>query len=162
MPGQVEVELFVMSFCPYGVEAEKQLIPILREFSNKVDFKLRFIANEVDDGPRPFEASHGVAELEENIRQAVIAAHAPDKLFDYLLCRAKHLKGSWEKCALEVSIDAAEIQRLVDRPETEALFRENIRRGHELKVYGSPTLYVDGRQFSRALFTKSAKNVCGL
>ncbi len=162
LPGKVEVELFVMSFCPYGVKAEEQLIPILRQFADKVDFKLRFIANEVEKGPSPFEAPHGIAELEENIRQAVIAAYEPAKLYDYLLCRAKHLKGSWETCAQKVGLDVGRIQRIAQSPEAEALFRKNIQRTKELKVGASPTLYVDGRQFSRELFTKSAKGACGL
>ena len=113
-------------------------------------------------GASPFEAPHGIAELEEDVRQTIIAHYEPAKLYDYLLCRSKHLKGSWEGCAQKVGIDVAKIQRIAQSPEAEALFRKNIQRAKELKVFGSPTLFVDGREFNRKLFTRDTKGACGL
>ena len=35
-----------MSQCPYGVRAEQAIAPILKEFGDKIDFALYFIASE--------------------------------------------------------------------------------------------------------------------
>ena len=47
--GKPIVELFVMSYCPYGVQAEEKLIPIIKEFGDAIDFKLQFIAQEKEE-----------------------------------------------------------------------------------------------------------------
>ena len=44
--GKPTLELFVMSYCPFGVQAEEKIIPIVKEFGDKIDFKLQFIAQE--------------------------------------------------------------------------------------------------------------------
>ncbi|MYK18340.1 hypothetical protein F4055_09280, partial [Candidatus Poribacteria bacterium] len=44
--GKPTLELFVMSYCPFGVQAEEKIIPIVKEFGDKIDFKLQFIADE--------------------------------------------------------------------------------------------------------------------
>ena len=37
--GKPTLELFVMSYCPYGVQTEEQLIPIVKAFGDKIDFQ---------------------------------------------------------------------------------------------------------------------------
>ncbi|MEK9135796.1 MAG: multiheme c-type cytochrome, partial [Bacteroidota bacterium] len=119
-----EVELFVMSFCPPGTEAEKRLIPILREFGDSVQFRLRFIAEEEGEN---FKSLHGQAEVEEDIRQLVIEKYYPEKLFDYLLCRVKDLKRSWQPCAESVGLDVQRIDAIAQSAEGRELFQQNIR-----------------------------------
>jgi len=41
-----EIELFVMSQCPYAIQAEKNIIPVIKELKEKVDFTICFIAEE--------------------------------------------------------------------------------------------------------------------
>lgn len=43
------VDLFVMSHCPYGIEAEKAIISVIKDFQNQIDFHLYFIAEKVDE-----------------------------------------------------------------------------------------------------------------
>lgn len=162
LPGKTTVALVVVSMCPYGVKAEQALIPVFRDFEGELDVRLHFIGSEKKDAPGQFESMHGVAELEENMRQAVMAKYEPDKLYDYLL-RAKTLKGSWEESARKVGMDTGKIQRVVKSPEAVELYRANIRRSQELKAYGSPTLYVNGTQIRNALFAKGGNKgaVCG-
>jgi len=129
------VELFVMSQCPYGIEAEKAIIPALKEFQDQVDFYLYFIADEADEkaldgsfeedvenfvspegmemelcrgeaiyeGGR-FKSLHGQAEIDENIRQAIIAKYYPQRFLDYLLYRAENYQeNEWEQAAVSAS-----------------------------------------------------------
>ena len=149
--GKPTLELFVMSYCPFGVQAEEKIIPIVKKFGDKIDFKLRFIAQEKEgSSPQditPFRSLHGYPEVAENIRQLLIAREYSDRYLDYILCRGKKLEESWEDCAEKLGIDVFRIQALFDTPEAEELFRENIKRAAALGVRASPTVLVDNRQF---------------
>ena len=150
--GKPTVELFTMSYCPSGVQAEEKLIPIVKKFGDQINFKLQFIADEKKEpSPQditPFVSLHGYPEVAENIRQLLIAQEYPDRYLDYILCRGKKLDKSWEVCAEKLGIDVAKIQVLFDAPEvSEQLFRENIQRAKALGIRASPTILVDTHRF---------------
>ena len=163
--GKPTLELFVMSYCPYGVQAEEKIIPIVKAFGDEIDFKLRFIAWEKESpSPQditPFTSLHGYPEVAENIRQLLIAQEFPDQYLDYILCRGKKLDKSWEVCAEKLGIDVAKIQRLFDTPEvSEQLFRENIKRATELGIKASPTIFVDNHQFQATQLLRARGTPC--
>jgi len=143
------MDLFVMSHCPFGVSAENKLIPILRELEGKVDFNLYFIAQENEEESAgksitsQFKSLHGAAELIEDIRQAVIATHYKDKLFDYILEINKDLKKSWVESARKLDIDPRKVQEIMESEEGLALFRDNIKKSQEMGVRGSPTVIIN-------------------
>jgi len=162
--GKPTLELFVMSYCPFGVQAEEKAFPIVKEFGDTIDFKLRFIAQEKAtvslQEVTPFTSLHGYPEVAENIRQLLIAQEYPDKYLDYILCRGKKLDKSWEDCAEKYGIDVAKIQALFDSPESEQLFRENIKRAAELGVKASPTIFVDGHKFRANQLLRASGTPC--
>lgn len=162
--GKPTLELFVMSYCPYGVQAEEKLIPIVKKFGDKIDFKLQFIAQEKEtislQEVTPFTSLHGYPEVAENIRQLLIAREYPDKYLDYILCRGKKLDKSWEDCAEKLGIDVEKIQKLFDSPEAEQLFRENIKRAAELGIRASPTILVDGHKFRTNQLLRASGTPC--
>ena len=162
--GKPTLELFVMSYCPYGVQAEEQLIPIVKEFGDTIDFRLQFIAQEKAKPSAqditPFVSLHGYPEVAENIRQLLIAREYPDQYLDYILCRGKKLEKSWEDCAEKLGIDVAKIQTLFDTPEAEQLFRENIRRAAELGIKASPTILVDTHPFRANQLLRASGTPC--
>ena len=162
--GKPTLELFVMSYCPFGVQAEEKIIPIVKEFGDKIDFKLQFIAQEKEiptpQDITPFTSLHGYPEVAENIRQLLIAQEYPDRYLDYILCRGKKLDKSWEDCAEKLGIDVAKIQKLFDTPEAEQLFRGNIKRAAELGVRASPTILVDGHKFRANQLLRASGTPC--
>ena len=162
--GKPTLELFVMSYCPFGVQAEEKLIPIVKEFGNKIDFKLQFIAQEKEapsaQDITPFTSLHGYPEVAENIRQLLIAQEYPEQYLDYILCRGKKLDKSWEDCAEKLDIDVVKIQELFDSSEAEQLFRENIKRAAELDIRASPTILVDGHQFRANQLLRASGTPC--
>ena len=162
--GKPTLELFVMSYCPYGVQAEEKLIPIVKKFGDAINFKLQFIARENPEPSEknitPFLSLHGYPEIAENIRQLLIAQAYPDKYLDYILCRGKKLDKSWEACAQKLDIDVAKIQRLFDTEEAEQLFRDNIKRAAELGIRASPTILVDNRQFQANHLLRASGTPC--
>ena len=162
--GKPTLELFVMSYCPYAVEAEKKIIPIVKEFGDQIDFKLQFISQEKAEPSAheitPFTSLHGYPEVAENIRQLLIAQEYPARYLDYISCRGKKLKKSWEVCAEKLGINVARIQALCDAPETEQLFRENIQRAAALGIQASPTILVDGHQFRANQLLRASGTPC--
>ena len=162
--GKPTLELFVMSYCPYGVQAEEKIIPIVKKFGDAIDFKLQFIAEEKEaSSPQditPFTSLHGYPEIAENIRQLLIAEEYPDRYLDYIFCRGKKLDKSWEKCAQKLGIDVAKIQTLFDAPEAAQLFRENIARAEALGIKASPTILVDGHKFRANQLLRASGTPC--
>jgi len=57
-----EVELFVMSYCPYGTQMEKGILPAFDTLGDTVDAELKFVDY----------AMHGEKEVKENLRQYCI------------------------------------------------------------------------------------------
>ena len=162
--GKPTVELFVMSYCPYGVQAEEKLILIVKEFDDQIDFRLQFIAQEKQESSAqditPFTSLHGYPEVAENIRQLLIAKEYPDRYLDYIVCRGKKLNKSWETCAEKLGMDVERIQQLFDAPEAEELFRENIKRAAALGIRASPTILVDGHPFRANQLLRASGTPC--
>ena len=69
-----QVELFVMSHCPFGTQIEKGILPVLELLGDKIDFQLKFV----------YYAMHGETELNEQLKQYCIQKEEPQKLFAYL------------------------------------------------------------------------------
>ena len=165
-PMKPEVELFVMSYCPYGVQAEQELLPFFEKYGDTIDFKLRFIvgkeeaSGEKTSEQAEFTSLHGEPELIENKRQMVIAELYPDKLFDYLLCRADHLEEAWVNCAKDIGLDASKVTQAVEAEKVTLGLVEEIQRTEELNIKGSPTLVIDGRIIDGSLWRGKVKETC--
>ncbi len=165
-PMKPEIELFVMSYCPYGVQAEQELLPFFETYGDTIDFKLRFIigkeeaSKEKTSEQAAFTSLHGEPELIENKRQMVIAELYPDKLFDYLLCRADHLQEAWVNCAKDVGLDVERIARAVESEKVALELIKEIQRTEELNIKGSPTLVIDGRIIDGGLWRGKVKETC--
>ena len=71
-----KVELFVMTHCPYGIEAQKVFAPVMDLLSEFADMRVRFV----------YYAMHGKNEVEEEMRQTCIQQEYSDKYLDYLTC----------------------------------------------------------------------------
>ncbi|MBU3942195.1 MAG: hypothetical protein KKF74_04760, partial [Nanoarchaeota archaeon] len=87
-----EVELFVMSHCPYGTQIEKGMLPVARLLGDKIDFNINFCSY----------AMHGKKELDEQTLQHCIQKEYNDKYLDYLACFLK--EGNTDDCLKEVEL----------------------------------------------------------
>lgn len=168
-PMKPQVELFVMSYCPFGVQAEEELLPFIAKYGDAVDFNLRFIANlvehtetdeETETDTLKFTSLHGETEVIENLRQIAVAQLYPDQFFDYLLCRAKHLKSAWTECAEKLGLDIGKVSQAVDSEEIKQLFVSDIQRATALGIQSSPTLVVDGKVISQSLWRGKVSGIC--
>ena len=79
------VELFVMSFCPFGVQAENAMDPVVDLLGTKADIKVRYIATVNGDTVDSVKSLHGLPEAKEDLRQLCIAKYYPQNLWPYLM-----------------------------------------------------------------------------
>ena len=150
------VELFVMSYCPYGTQMEKGILPVLDVLGDKVDAKLKFVDY----------AMHGEKEVKENLRQYCIEKTAPDKLNDYLKCFLASKEGSEQEaqtCLANAGINKNTLDKCINETDKEfkvtelakdkssyvsgqfPQFNVNKQDVEKYGVQGSPTLVVNGQ-----------------
>lgn len=151
------VELFVMSHCPYGTQAEKGIIPAIEALGNNIDFKLRFV----------YYAMHPTqGEVEEQLNQYCIQKEQPTKLLPYLKCFLD--KGEGAACLTEAKVDKTKLTACTKKADTEfeisknkddksswlsgyyPLFNIDKSLNEMYGIQGSPTLVVNGEQVSSA------------
>lgn len=152
---KVRIDLYVMSLCPFGVQAENLIIPAVKSLAGHVDLKIHFIAGEIASStqtagqPPAFQSLHGKAEVEENMRQLCARQYFPKKYLDYILERNKDYKGpGWRDAARLAGLDADKIESCASGEEGAALLRENIKAHVEQNAYSSPIIYIDGKKYT--------------
>ena len=88
-----DVKIFVMSYCPYGLQTEKMMLPVYDLLKDKADIAIYFV----------YYAMHGKQELDENLRQYCIQNEDPSQYFDYLSCFIQG--GNSSDCLTEAGIN---------------------------------------------------------
>ena len=151
-PEPVRLDLYVMSHCPFGVQAENAVLPAVKALGKHVDFALHFIANEDPGaaGAARFRSLHGQPEVEENIRQLCAMKHFPQQYLDFILERnVGNAKGpDWQAAAKTVGIEPAPIEACATGEEGAALLSDSIQRSQARQASASPTIHLDGRPYS--------------
>ena len=137
------LDLFVMSYCPYGTKAETKMINYLKKKPGSFNLEIHYIVSEQKD---KITSLHGDKEVEENKRQLIIKKYYSDKFFDYLLKRNEDLEGNWEEVAKELGINPEEVKDKVSK-EGDDLLKEEAKLASELNITTSPTYFWENEQF---------------
>lgn len=143
------LDLFVFTYCPYGTQSEKGLIPVYNLLKNKVDFNIKFIG-----------AMHGAHEQTESYRQLCIQKiYGKDKLFSYIdKFVASSAIGSCngvETCSdplveaimSQLGIDKNQVNTCM-KNDAKELYDAEVANAEALGVSGSPTFIINGVQSS--------------
>lgn len=141
------MDMFVMSQCPFGVQAENSMLEVVKALGDKIEYKIHYIVN--DNGDGTFQSLHGPNEADENIRQLCIKAKVPDKFYAYLECVNKDYRNAptaWEKCAKDSGVDTEQIKSCAS-DEGKKLLSEDAKIANQKNVGGSPTIEVNGVQY---------------
>jgi len=139
-----EIDLYVMSQCPYGVNAENQIIDLMKleRIPKDIKINVRFIVSEGPDGS--LNSLHGPAEWEEDVRQVIIREKYPEKFWKYLEIRNKDYRSSlWDRAAEKAGINPRIFAKYWDFGLQK--LKEDIKYTHEYSVSGSPTVIWQGR-----------------
>ena len=137
-----EVELFVMTHCPYGTQAEKGLLPTVNALGNTINSKIRFV--------HYYMHTNNQEEV-ETPKQVCIREEQPEKYIDYLTCFLGSEVGSVadsEQCLLEVGIDMSKLNDCIDSGKADDYYAEDSELSQNYGVGGSPTLVINGKIIS--------------
>lgn len=137
--GKLPIDLYVMSHCPYGTQAEDRLMPLMT--THRVQLRIRYI---LSGKPGALESLHGPEELAENARQAVIQKYWPDEFPAYL--SSVNRGGNWEKSAADAGLP---LEILKEKTATEGmrLLETDYLITERLGITASPTLYIRNRPY---------------
>lgn len=125
------VELFIMTHCPYGTQAEKGIIPTIKALGTSVNAKIRFV----------HYFMHGDEEESETYNQLCIREEQSSKYYDYLTCFLED--GDSARCLAKTGIDKVKLAECVT-DKSEDYYAEDSDLSEEYGVQGSPTLVVNG------------------
>jgi len=151
--GKPKVELFVMGFCPYGVQAENNILPVVEALGDNIDFKIRFIVNVNGEKIENVNSLHGINEAKEDARQAIIMRDYPDQFYAYLteinnncysLSRdATKLDECWKNAATGLGMDINKIETAAYGKEGTDLLKADEAITQQLAISSSPTLMIN-------------------
>ncbi len=127
-----KVELFVMSLCPYTLQAEKGIIPAVDALGNKIDFTIKYMHYMLQ----------GAKEDEENKRQICIREEQPGKFFPYLRCFLNSDKPG--DCIKTSGIDAAKVESCIKNKALQYYLNDS-KQSKAYNVEKSPTLMLNGK-----------------
>ncbi|OYT35977.1 hypothetical protein B6U91_02170, partial [Candidatus Pacearchaeota archaeon ex4484_71] len=156
------VQLFIWSYCPYGVTAQKPLSEVAALLGDYADFEGVL-----------YYAGHGEHEVEQNKIQECIQKIAPESYWEYA---GKFVDQIYPKCGQSrdkqcdltesvalmnsLGIDSAAVMSCVDS-EGDSLADKSYKLAQELGVRGSPTLIINGKVVNAARNAQAYKEaVC--
>ncbi len=149
-----QVDLFVMSYCPYGLQIEKGILPVVDLLGSKIKFNLEFVDYTM----------HGDKEIQENMLQYCIGQKYASKLSGYLKCFTE--QGNSDTCLTQTGIDKAAITACISATDAKfkitetakdqstwksgqyPIFQINQADNTKYNVAGSPTLVINGTTVS--------------
>ena len=159
------VELFVMSYCPYGLQMEKAFLPVMELLKDKATMDIKFVSY----------AMHGQKEIDENTRQYCIQKEQNGKFLTYLKCFTG--KDDSAGCLTTAGIDTAKMNTCVAKADKDfgisAAFADKASwlsgqfpiypvqadLNEQYGVQGSPTLIVNGVEASASRSPEAVKKL---
>ena len=140
------IGIYVMSFCPFGNQAEDTMLPVYNLFKDKVDWKVHYIVSVSGDTVRSL---HGQPETNQNIREVCVKRdYGMDAFWKFMTYVNKNCgsDGScWEEAAKQAGADSKKIQACFDKDGLSLMKAEGAATD-AAGASGSPTLLINGVQ----------------
>ena len=127
-----KVELFVMTHCPYGTQAEKGMVPVLDLLGDKIDGDIKFVHYFMHEGPGE--------EPDETPIQVCLREEQSDKYLDYLTCFLED--GSSERCLDATGGNKGLLNSCVENKAAD-YYATDSEESQAAGVRGSPTLVIN-------------------
>ncbi len=109
-----KAELFVMSHCPFGTQAQKWYLEVMKKLGKVADVKVRFVDY----------LMHGKEEWEDNLIEYCIQKDQNDKFYDYLKCFLK----AWDRdnCLKETKINKQKLDSCIKETKEKINYDKNL------------------------------------
>jgi glutaredoxin len=154
------VDLYVMSFCPYGTQAETVMSPVVDLLKSRADIRIRYITSVSGTTADSVDSLHGMPEAKEDLQQVCINKYYPEKFWPYLNAFNDACYPSWQNAAVlescrknttaTLGIDSAKITACAEGAEGIALLRADEAASTKDGATASPMLFINGVKYSGA------------
>jgi protein-disulfide isomerase len=158
-----QIDFFVMSYCPYGNQAEEMIKPVYDSLGDNAIFNPRYViySNYQGGGPQycrsegKYCSMHGIQELNQNVREICVNKNYGIKeWFDFAIamneqCNAGNADTCWKKVAESLDLDTAKISAC-EKNEADTLLAKEKELNDLLSVSGSPTIFVEAEAYEGA------------
>jgi len=165
-----EVRLFVMSFCPYGNQAEELMIPVANLLKDKAKIELRYVIYSNYQGggkdycldeESQYCSMHGIQELNQGIRELCVQKYQKDKLWDFVqeinsTCNYQDVDACWEGAAKTLGIDVNKI-KTCQKNEGLTISAGELALNEQYGISGSPQLIINGVEYAGARTSEGFK-----
>ncbi len=139
-----KVDLYVMSFCPYGNQAEDTMVSAYNLLKDKIDFNVHYVVSEREG---EITSLHGQKEVDQNMREVcVLENNGMDKWWEFTTYVNENCgsDGScWEEAAQSANLNANTIANCINQNGIE-LMKKEAQISSENNVSGSPTMLING------------------
>jgi len=162
--GRPQIDFFVMSYCPYGNQAEEAIEKAYQLLKDKAEYNPHYViySNYQGGGPQfclddesKYCSMHGVQELNQNIRELCVNKHVGIKeYFEFVLaankeCNAGNVDTCWEAVAEGLGLDTDKIKKC-EKDEGLTIAAAEKKLNDILKITGSPQVFVEGLEYAGA------------
>lgn len=138
------VDLYVMSFCPYGNKAEDTMKPVYELLKNDINFNVHYIVNV---NGTTVDSLHGTPEAVQNEREAcVLKYYGMQSWFDfagYVNTNCGSNGSCWEAGATTLKLDKDKINTCVANEGLD-LMKASEAASNAANANGSPTMIING------------------
>lgn len=162
-----QVKFFVMSYCPFGNQAEAGLEPVYQLLKDKVDWQPRYVIYKdycerstgeqktkcekdycLKRGSEIYCSMHGVAELNQDIRE-ICAFNLGDlgKFWKFISdtnknCNVSNIETCWQNQARQAGLDLGKIQNCFAKQKYE-LAKSQTQEMEKYQAFGSPMVFIN-------------------
>ncbi len=166
------VDLYIMSFCPYGLQAVDIFDAPVKQLGEKINFELNYViySNYASNYGQPWAdycltenedycSMHGIEELKEDVRELCIQRDQKDKLWAYMdLLVADYQAGKvspsniaslWTTYATSAGVDINAVETCVAN-DTVELLESQVIKNYAYSVQGSPTAIINDTTYAGA------------
>lgn len=155
-----EVLMFVMSYCPYGNQAEGGLAPVINLLADEVKFEPVYIIYPsgrecAENNGVSYCSLHGNAELWQDVREKIIFnMYGEKKWAEYVgransECSLSNIDTCWETVADETGVDKSAVVAEFEARKFSILDGEMAKTA-QYGVSGSPTIMINGYTYNSA------------
>ncbi len=147
---KLPIDLYVMSQCPYGVQAENTMFEAIKKIGlENFDVNLEFIGG--DAGNNQYSSLHGPNEVQGDKVQLCAKSVDETKLLDFVLCMdkdASSIPTNWESCADKVGLDKEAVRTCYEGDEANKLLSDSFAASTAAGASGSPTIFVNKKPYN--------------
>ncbi|MCX6768911.1 MAG: hypothetical protein NTY83_03695 [Candidatus Micrarchaeota archaeon] len=171
-----QVQMFVMSYCPYGNQAEGGLVPVIQLLGDSATFEPVYIIY-VNASRSGYECTtnegteycsmHGNSELWQDVREKIVfSMYGEKKWAEYVgransECTVNNIDTCWATVADETGVNKTAVTAEFEASKFDIIKAEVTKTGQN-GVSGSPTIKINGVTFNGGRTAQAYKDaICG-